>query len=77
MSKKKKMKTRAEPKSEPKKVSWLCSDEAFETLTCRGYTSLSQNPEIVTAVEYDCQAIREHDNPSHGEFRRWRRSGKK
>lgn len=51
MSKKKKMKTRAEPKSEPKKVSWLCSDEAFETLTCRGYTSLSQNPEIVTAVD--------------------------
>ena len=51
MSKKKKMKTRAEPKNDTKKVSWLCSDDAFETLTCRGYTSLSQNPEIVTAVD--------------------------
>lgn len=50
MSKKKnkKMKTRAEPKS--KTISYLCSQEAFETLTCQGYTSLDHNPEIVTAV---------------------------
>lgn len=47
-NKNKKMKTRAEPKS--KTISYLCSQEAFETLTCQGYTSLDHNPEIVTAV---------------------------
>lgn len=48
MSKKKKqkMKTRAEPKS----VSWFCSPDAFDTLTCQGYTSLAHNPEILTGV---------------------------
>ena len=48
MSKKKKqkMKTRAEPKS----VSWFCSSDAFDTLTCQGYTSLAHNPEILTGV---------------------------
>lgn len=45
----KKMKARAEP-VQNKTVSWLCSQEAFDTLTCRGYTSLDQNPEIITAV---------------------------
>lgn len=50
MSKKKKqkMKTRAEPKS--RTMSWLCSQEAFDTLTCQGYTSLDHNPEIITGV---------------------------
>ena len=50
MSKKKKqkMKTRAEPTS--RTVSWLCGQEAFDTLTCQGYTSLDHNPEIVTGV---------------------------
>lgn len=50
MSKKKnkKMKTRAEPMS--KTISWLCGQEAFDTLTCQGYTSLDHNPEIITAV---------------------------
>ena len=50
MSKKKKqkMKTRAEPTS--RTVSWLCSQEAFDTLTCQGYTSLDHNPEIITGV---------------------------
>ena len=50
MSKKKKqkMKTRAEPTS--RTMSWLCSQEAFDTLTCQGYTSLDHNPEIVTGV---------------------------
>ena len=43
------MKTRAEP-VQNKTVSWLCSQEAFDTLTCHGYTSLDQNPEIITAV---------------------------
>lgn len=52
MSKKKnkvKNKTRAEP-MKSSTVSWLCSPDAFDVLTCRGYTSLSQNPEIVAGV---------------------------
>ena len=44
-----KMKTRAEPE-QSKTISWLCSKEAFETLTCQGYTSLAHNPEIITGV---------------------------
>lgn len=43
------MKARAEP-TQSKTVSWLCSKEAFETLTCQGYTSLAHNPEIITGV---------------------------
>lgn len=43
------MKARAEP-VQNKTVSWMCSQEAFDTLTCHGYTSLDQNPEIITAV---------------------------
>lgn len=51
MGKKQRQKTkaRAEP-SKKRSIAWLCSDDAFETLTCQGYTSLSHNPEIVTAV---------------------------
>ena len=45
---KKLKKTRAEPKNQT--ISWLCSPDAFDVLTCRGYTSLSQNPEIVAGV---------------------------
>lgn len=50
MSKKKKqkMKTRAEPKN--KTLSWLCGKDAFDMLTCQGYTSLDHNPEIITGV---------------------------
>lgn len=55
MSKEKKKRTRAEPKNkkcrENAGVSWLCSSEAYDILTCKGYTSLSQNPEIITAVD--------------------------
>lgn len=49
MSKKKKqkMKTRAEPS---RSVSWFCSPDAFDTLTCQGYTSLAHNPEVLTGV---------------------------
>lgn len=43
------MKARAEPVNKST-VSWLCSKDAFETLTCQGYTSLAHNPEIITAV---------------------------
>lgn len=45
----KKMKVRAEPVNK-QTISWLCSQEAFDTLTCQGYTSLDHNPEIITAV---------------------------
>ena len=45
-----KMKARAEPAAPSKTVSWLCSSEAFETLTCQGYTNLAHNPEIITGV---------------------------
>ena len=45
----KKMKARAEPVNK-QTISWLCSQEAFDTLTCQGYTSLDHNPEIITAV---------------------------
>lgn len=55
MSKDKKKKTRAEPKGTKRReknvVSWLCSSDAYDVLTCKGYTSLSQNPEIITAVD--------------------------
>lgn len=44
-----KMKARAEP-AQSKTVSWLCSKEAFDTLTCQGYTSMAHNPEIITGV---------------------------
>lgn len=53
MSKKRKSggaKARAEPK-ERRSASWLCSSDAFETLTCQGYTSLSHNPEIAAGVD--------------------------
>lgn len=46
--KKKKRQARAEPtKSE---MAYLCSMEAYDTLCCVGYTRLSQNPEIMAAV---------------------------
>lgn len=43
-------KARAEPKKE-KALSWLCSPDAFDVLTCSGYTSLANNPEIRAGVE--------------------------
>ena len=53
MSKKKRRaqpKARAEPQQK-RSGAFLCSPDAFETLTCQGYTSLSKNPEICTAVD--------------------------
>lgn len=52
---KKKNKARAEPKQKQKReaggtATWLCSPEAYDTLACSGYTKLSKNPEVVTAV---------------------------
>ena len=44
---------RPQARDEPKKRSaaWLCSSEAFDTLTCQGYTSLAHNPEIAAGVD--------------------------
>ena len=51
MSKKKRScpQARAEPKK--RSAAWLCSPDAFETLTCQGYTSLAHNPEIAAGVD--------------------------
>ncbi len=45
--KKKKKQTRAEPGATEM---FLCSMDAYDTLCCSGYTKLSQNPEILAAV---------------------------
>ena len=55
MAKKKKNKqVRADP---PKQTSWLCSREAFDVLCCENYTRLSDNPEIIAAVNKICNLI--------------------
>lgn len=46
-SKKKKRQARAKPTTTQ---SFFCSVDAYETLCCSGYTKLSQNPEIISAV---------------------------
>lgn len=43
-------KARAEP-TQKRSSAWLCTPDAFETLTCQGYTSLAHNPEICAAVD--------------------------
>ena len=53
-SKKRKRQARAEPTSSQ---SFLCSVEAYETLCCSGYTKLSQNPEIISAVNKIAELI--------------------
>lgn len=32
-------------------AAWLCSSEAYDTLTCQGYVSLANNPEIAAGVD--------------------------
>ena len=44
-----KKKVRAEPK-EKRSLVWMTDQSGFESLECRGYTSLSHNPEVITAV---------------------------
>lgn len=52
MSKKKKQKrAREETGTEKRTGAWLCSQDAFEILTAKGYTSLSHNPEIIAGVD--------------------------
>ena len=45
-----KQQARAEP-MQKRSAAWLCSSEAFDTLTCQGYTSLAHNPEIAAGVD--------------------------
>lgn len=52
MSKKKKQKrAREEPGTKKRTGAWLCSQDAFEILTAKGYASLSHNPEIIAGVD--------------------------
>ena len=50
MSKKKRY--RPAPRAEPQKrnMVWLCDQSKYDDLACCGYTSLSSNPEVCTAV---------------------------
>lgn len=52
MSKRKKSRptARAEP-AQKRSMAWLCSAEAYDVLTCSGYTSLAHNPEVCAAVD--------------------------
>lgn len=51
MSKRQRRRTKARAEPHQKRTAaWLCSSEAFDTLTCQGYTNLAHNPEIITAV---------------------------
>lgn len=54
MSKRKRSRPQArdEPKGQKRGVAaWLCSSEAYDTLTCQGYVSLANNPEIAAGVD--------------------------
>ena len=51
MSKKKRSRPQARAEPQKRSVAWLCSPDAFETLTCQGYTSLAHNPEIAAGVD--------------------------
>lgn len=51
MSKKKRSRPQARAESQKRSAAWLCSPDAFETLTCQGYTSLAHNPEIAAGVD--------------------------
>lgn len=47
----KKKKTRAEPQQRNQSgMAWLCSTDGYDSLCCEGYTRLSDNPEIVSAI---------------------------
>lgn len=44
-------KARDRPGKNKRSLVWLTDRPGFDSLECKGYTSLSQNPEIVTAVD--------------------------
>lgn len=48
---KKKPSARDRPAAEKRSVVWYTDAAGYDTLACQGYTSLSQNPEVVTAVD--------------------------
>lgn len=51
MSKRKRSRPQARAEPQKRSAAWLCSSEAFDTLTCQGYTSLAHNPEISAGVD--------------------------
>lgn len=54
MSRKRRSKPQArdEPRGQKRgAAAWLCSSEAYDTLTCQGYVSLANNPEIAAGVD--------------------------
>lgn len=51
MSRKKRSRPQARAEPQKRSVAWLCSSDAFDTLTCQGYTSLAHNPEIAAGVD--------------------------
>lgn len=43
---------RDEPRGQKRgAAAWMCSSEAYDTLTCQGYVSLANNPEIAAGVD--------------------------
>lgn len=50
MSRKTRTKSRAEP-AQARSVVWMTDSAGFESLECKGYVRLSQNPEVSTAVD--------------------------
>lgn len=51
MSRKKRSRPQARAEPQKRSVAWLCSSDAFDTLTCKRYTSLAANPEISAGVD--------------------------
>ena len=54
MSNKRRRGNKASPRAEPnekRSLVWYTDSNNFDSLTCSGYTSLAQNPEVLTAVD--------------------------
>ena len=48
---KRRQKARAEPTQRRSAAAWLCDASQYDSLACRGYISLAQNPEIAAGVD--------------------------